>query len=186
MVEIADFVAHGPVAPEVIEAYRDRVPAEIAEIWEQYGYGTFGEGFLRVIDPSLYESELGDCIGKTQGDGVAIPIIVTGLGDLITWEPSLGGLVGILFREGRTVGLGSAKTFLTLTRLDGGEHLSDTLHWDIFPEAVAAHGELSFEDSFIFVPLLSLGGPAKVENLHKRQTLTAIQLMVDLQGVIGH
>ena len=186
MVDIADFVPHAPVEPEVIEAYRDRVPAEIVEIWEQYGYGTFGDGFLRVINPALYEAELGDRIGKTQGDGVAVPIVVTGLGDLLTWEPSLGGIVALLFREGRGLGLGKARTLLGSLRLDGAEYLSEELSWDLFPEAVAAHGALPFDESFIFVPLLSLGGPAKVENLHKRQTLTAIQLMVDMQGVIGH
>lgn len=45
-----------------VAAYRDRVPAEIVEIWEQYGYGTFGEGFIRVINPAVYEAELGDRI----------------------------------------------------------------------------------------------------------------------------
>ena len=33
--------------------------------------------------------------------------------------------------------------------LDGSEELSDDLHWDIFPEAVAAHGELPYDQSFI-------------------------------------
>ncbi|MCP6280419.1 hypothetical protein NL459_27715, partial [Klebsiella pneumoniae] len=88
---------------------------------ENYGYGTFGEGFLRIIDPKLYEAEVGDCIGKTQGDGIAIPVMTTGLGDLITWEPS-AGVIGILYREIRTVGLGSMDAFLTLTYLDGAEH----------------------------------------------------------------
>lgn len=186
MVEISDFVSYAPVEPEVIAEYRGRVPEELVELWEQYGYGTFGEGFLRVINPKLYEAEIGHCIGKTQGDGVAIPIMVTGLGDLITWEPSLG-VVALLYRDGRGVGLGTKlSTFLTLTRLDGAEHLSDTLNWDIFPEAIAAHGELPYDQSFIFVPLLSLGGSAKVENLHKRETITAIQIMVEFQGVIGH
>ena len=186
MVEIADFVPHGPVESEVVEEYRGRVPDELVEVWEQYGYGTFGEGFLRVINPRLYEAEVGDCIGKTQGDGISIPIMVTGLGDLITWEPS-AGVIGILYRAGRTVGLGTKlSTFLTLTRAGGAAHLSRVLDWDIFPKAVAAQGELPFDESFIFVPLLSLGGPAKVENLHKRQTLTAIQMMVEFQGVIGH
>ena len=86
----------------------------------------------------------------------------------------------------RTVGLGSMDAFLTLTYLDGAEHLSDTLNWDIFPEAVAAHGELPYDQSFIFVPLLSMGGEAKVENLHKRDTIASIQVAVDLQGIIGH
>lgn len=186
MVEIADFVPHAPVPAEIIEEYRGRVPDELIEIWEQYGYGTFGEGFLRVIDPKVYEAEVGDCIGKTQGDGIAIPIMVTGLGDLITWEPSRPGVTGILYRLGDTVGLGKLRSFLTLVRLDGAEHLSRTLSWDLFPKAVEAHGELPFDQSFIFVPLLSIGGKAKVENLHKRDTIASIQVAVDLQGVIGH
>lgn len=186
MVDIADFVPHAPVEPDVIEAYRDRVPQEIVEIWEQYGYGTFGEGFLRVINPALYETELGERIGKTQGDGVAIPVLVTGLGDLITWEPSLDSLVALLFRENRVTGLGKARTFLSLTRMDGAEHLSDTLDWDAFPAAVALQGPPAFEDSLIYVPLPSLGGSGAVDTLQKRQTLTAIQLMVDLQGPLGH
>lgn len=186
MVEIADFVSHGPVEAEVIAEFRGRVPDDLVEIWEQYGYGTFAAGFLRVINPKVYEAEIGDCIGKTQGDGIAIPIMVTGLGDLITWEPSVG-VIAIQYRLGNTRGLGTKlRTFLTLTILDGAEHLSRTLNWDIFPEAVAAHGDLSYDESFIFVPLLSLGGSAKVENLRKRETLTAIQMMVEFQGVIGH
>lgn len=186
MVTITDFVSHAPVEPEIIAEYRDRVPTEIVEIWEQYGYGTFGEGFLRVINPKQYEDQIGDCIGKTQGDGIAIPIMVTGLGDLITWEPSIGGIVALLFRENDLIGQGSVAAFLTLLHLDGAEHLSDALKWDIFPKAVATHGELAFDESFIFVPLLSLGGPAKVENLRKRDTLTAISVMVEFQGTIGH
>ncbi|MFS0867769.1 GAD-like domain-containing protein [Microbacterium sp. 179-B 1A2 NHS] len=186
MVELADFIPHAPVDPEVIEAYRGRVPAEIQEIWESYGQGTFGEGFLRVIDPAVYEAELGDRVGKTQGDGVAIPVMVTGLGDLILWEPGIDSLVALIFRENRGVGLGKAATFLTLTRAAGAKHLSRTLNWDVFPDAVAQQGAPAFDDSFIFVPLPSLGGPGTVDTLHKRQTLTAIQLMVDMQGPIGH
>ena len=186
MVQILDFIPHAPVPPEIVEEYRGRVPDELVEIWEQYGYGTFGEGFVRVIDPKLYEAKVRDCIGKTQGDGIAIPIMVTGFGDLITWEPSHPGVIGIMYRLGDTVGLGSLKTFLTLTRLDGGEYLSDTLKWDLFPEAVAAHGALPYGESFVFVPLLSLGGRARIENLRKRETITSIQVAVDFQGVIGH
>jgi hypothetical protein len=66
------------------------------------------------------------------------------------------------------------------------EMLLEQFKADIFPKAVAAHGALSFDESFIFVPLLSMGGKAKVENLKKRDTIAAIQVAVDLQGVIGH
>jgi hypothetical protein len=183
MVEIADFVPHAPVPADIIEDYRGRVPDELIEVWENYGYGTFGQGFLRLVDPRLYEAEVGDCIGKTQGDGIAIPFATTGLGDLITWEPSIG-VVGIMYRLGDTVGLGSR--LRSLLRRVEDDFILDDFRARIFPKAVAAHGELPYDQSFIFVPLLSMGGAAKVENLHKRETIPAIQVAVDLQGVIGH
>lgn len=71
-------------------------------------------------------------------------------------------------------------------RLDGAEELSDSLDWDIFPEAVAVHGELPYDESFIFAPLLSQGGAAEVGNLHPRDTIASIRVAVGLQGVIGH
>ena len=183
MVEIADFVVHAPVPAEIIEEFRGRVPDELVEIWEQYGYGTFGGGFLRLIDPKLYEAEVGDCIGKTQGDGIAIPIMVTGLGDLITWEPSLG-IVAIQYRLGTVYGLGSRVR--SVFRLVEDGLILSRLRAEIFPKAVEAHGELPYDQSFIFVPLLSVGGQEKVENLHKRETIASIQVAVDLRGVIGH
>lgn len=186
MVEIADFVPHAPVDPEVMAAYRERVPSEIVEIWDTYGYGTFAHGFLRVINPAIYEAELGDRIGKTQGDGVAIPVMVTGLGDLITWEPSLGGLVGLIFREERGVGLGDVDSFLLLTEAMGVDHLASEFNWGVFPQAVATQGAPDFDKSFVFVPLPSMGGPGTAETLQKRPTISAIQVMVDLQGPIGH
>ncbi|GAA3599129.1 DUF1851 domain-containing protein [Klugiella xanthotipulae] len=182
MIELADFVPHAPVPSEIIEEYRGRVPDELSGVWERYGYGTFAEGFIRIIDPKKYEAEVGDCIGKTQGDGVAI--MVTGLGDLITWEPSQQGFIGILYRLGDTVGITSEVR--GLLRLVEDEMLLGRFKADIFPEAVATHGELSFDESFIFVPLPSMGGKAKVENLKKRDTIASIQVAVDLQGVIGH
>lgn len=183
MVEITDFVAHAPVPSHIIEEYRGRVPDDLVEAWQTYGYGTFGAGLVRFIDPKQYQEQVGDCIGKTQGDRIAIPVMVTGLGDLICWEPSVG-FVAILYRWQTTVGLGSR--FSGFVRRVGNGMMVESLRAEIFPEAVAAHGELPYDQSFIFVPLLSLGGAAKVENLRKRETIAAIQVAVDMQGVIGH
>lgn len=86
----------------------------------------------------------------------------------------------------RPSGLGNLRTFLMLTKAGGAKHLSRVFNWDVFPDAVAAHGELPYDESFVYVPLLSLGGRADVANLRKRDTITAIQNIVEIQGVIGH
>lgn len=90
--------------------------------------------------------------------------MVTGLGDLITWEPSLGGLVAIHFREQRGTGLGKPASFLTLLGLDGAR-IQSVVH------------------------LRSPSFPGRTwHSRHpaERPTLSAIQMMVDLQGPIGH
>lgn len=186
MEQIADFVPHAPVEPEVIEAYRNRVPAELVELWETHGYGTFGHGFFRVINPQRYEDGIGDLLGKVTGNRIAIPIMVTGLADIVSWEPG-HGLVLIRYRDGDTTGLvSSLDDMLFMIDADGEEELSDTYDWDMFPKAVEAHGAPAFDESFTYVPLLSLAGEKKVENMRARKTIEAIRTMVEFQGVIEH
>jgi hypothetical protein len=79
VVEIQDFVAHAQVPQETIDRFRGQVPDELIDIWERYGFGTFGQGFFKVVDPGVYLAEIGDTLGRVEGNGIAIPILVTGL-----------------------------------------------------------------------------------------------------------
>lgn len=186
MIEIPDFEQHAPVPADVIEAYRSRVPEEIVELWERYGYGTFGEGFIRVIDPRAYEDGVGDCIGRVVDSTEAVPVMVTGLADLITWEPG-SGLILIRYRDERTAGLGAkVSTFTKILAAGGAKQLERKFDWGMFPKAVAAHGAPAFDESFVYVPLLSLGGQQAVERLQPRKTIEAIRMMVEFQGVVEH
>ena len=187
MYAFPDFQQHAPMPASTIEAYRDRVPAELIEFWEHYGLGTFIEGHLRVVDPAVYEPAVGDCIGRVSGGTEAIPIMVTALADLVTWEPGKGFRL-IKYRVEDTAGLGSTvDTLLGLLELDGIEELEDE-GWDlgIVAQAFEMHGPLAFDESFVYVPLLSLGGTPAVENLKPRKTIEAIRVAVELQGLIEH
>ncbi|GAA2176329.1 DUF1851 domain-containing protein [Agrococcus versicolor] len=186
MLEIPDFTPRAPIDPAVIDHFRGVVPDDVVELWTQFGQGTWAEGFLRVIDPKHYADALADCLGKVTGQGVAIPLMVTGLGDLVTWEPG-DGVSGILHRKERVVGLGSTlEGFVDLTVMDGAEQIDDDFDWKPYPDAVAAHGPLAFDESFIHVPLLSLGGARTAAGVKPRDTITGIQIMVEFQGVIEH
>lgn len=185
MIELPDFVPYAPVPADVIDEYRDLVPEQLVELWERYGYGTFGDGFMRIVDPREYEAGIGDVLGKVTGQRISIPIMVTGLADVICWEPP--GVTAICYRMSDTRGITSTfASMIKLIELDGVEELSETYDWDMFPQAVAAHGAPAFDESFVFVPLLSLGGPKKVGNLKPRKTIEAIRTMVEFQGLIEH
>ena len=34
--------------------YKDKLPEELIEIWKKYGFGTFVNDFLKVINPDDY------------------------------------------------------------------------------------------------------------------------------------
>ena len=48
-------IIKGAVMPqEIIEKYKNQVPAELVQIWREDGLGTFLDGFLKVINPDEY------------------------------------------------------------------------------------------------------------------------------------
>ncbi|GEK80872.1 GAD-like domain-containing protein [Agrococcus baldri] len=176
MLEIPDFVAHAPVAQETLDAYEGLVPEEIVELWQRCGYGSFGEGFVRIVDPHAYEARIGNLLGKMIGDGRAVPIMVTALADVVLWEPDRG-VTGLLLRQRRAVGLGSRpRTFVRLTAKHGAVHLARALDWDPYPDAVARHGVPAYDEV-----LVESGGA-----LEPRPALPAIEAMLDRQGPILH
>lgn len=186
VLEIPDFLPFAPVDAETVEAYRELVPVEIVELWQRYGYGSFGDGFLRVIDPHVYEARIGNLMGKMIGAGPAVPIMVTALADVIAWEPDRG-VAGLLLRTGAMVGLGSRpRTLLQLTVKHGAAHLARALDWAPYPEAVAHQGVPAYDEALVHVPLLSRGGQRTADSLEPRPALDAVEAMLDLQGPILH
>lgn len=186
MLEIPDFTTERAAPAEIVDEYRERVPEALVELWERYGFGTFAGGFLRVVDPREHEAALGDTIGKVTGEGLAVPIMTTAMTDLITWEQGTG-VTAILHRLGRTSGLGSQlETFVKMVRRNGDRYLADAFAWDPYPKAVEQHGVPTSDQSFVFVPLLSLGGAPTPETMQMRDTITGIQIMVEFQGVVEH
>ncbi|OYO22407.1 hypothetical protein CGZ93_07680 [Enemella dayhoffiae] len=53
-----------------------------------------------------------------------------------------------------------------------------TLDGDIDAKAVETHGQVPYGESFTSVALLVVGGPKDVVNMGKRQTITAITIVV--------
>lgn len=36
---------------EVLNQFRNRLPAELLDFWQTYGFGNYGNGLLKVVDP---------------------------------------------------------------------------------------------------------------------------------------
>ncbi len=187
MVEISDFEKVGDVQAEVIDRFQGRIPSDIIELWQEYGYGTFGNGYFRVIDPIEYLDALGvEGIGKVTADGVAVPVIATAMTDLITWEPNIG-MTNLRFRDEEVSGAGfEVKNVVAKLKRPRANSVVEAMNWEMYPEAVELHGMPEYGKSFTYVPLRSLGGPGTVESLKINDTVTAMQLMIEMQGPLEH
>lgn len=79
----SDFIKFETVDEEVILKYKDKLPEELIEIWKKYGFGTFVNDFLKIINPDDYLDILERSYLRYER---AIPIFTTAMGDIIVWE----------------------------------------------------------------------------------------------------
>lgn len=173
-----DFVTEMPAPKETIEKYRGKLPAELIEAWEQYGFGTFLDGYLKIVNPDEYQELL--CDVYYDGD-TAIPIFVTAFADIIVWERGkyvyhLNLRYGV---QEKIIGVGF-KDFWD--NLESG--MIQRMAFDIarYEEAVNRFGTPAYSECFGYFPLLMLGGAEKVENLQKVDLPIHMDIMVQFMA----
>ncbi|WP_296585520.1 GAD-like domain-containing protein [Ruminococcus sp.] len=73
---INDYIKIKDVDKETIEKYSGKLPDEYLDIWQEHGYCTFYNGYLKIIDPEDYQ----ELLEKSFFLGnVSIPIMATAL-----------------------------------------------------------------------------------------------------------
>lgn len=176
---INDFKKVKEVENELIKKYKGKLPDEILDIWREYGFGTFYNDYLKIIDPEEYQELLEN--SYFLGD-VSIPIMVTAFGDLITWEKNK--YVGIVkYRYGVNDVIEAGFDFF-IDDVQFG--LLDEKHLSIkqYNDAIKKIGELEYDECFGYVPLLALGGKESVDNLKKVKIREHIALITEMVGEI--
>jgi len=159
------------------------IPPELVEVWEQYGFGTFCDGYLKIINPNDYADLLTDTYQLTSLRSPAPPIVLfaTAMGDLLVWELDSLELVNYRHTVTDTVGQNFKVFFRNLTDDD---FLREDLHWEPYLAARERLGEPAFDECFGYVPLLALGGPETVEHLEKVKLREHIALISQFTGLL--
>ena len=82
-----DFVTSAKVDENGIRKYNGKIPAELMDIWKEYGFGSFFGGYLKVINPDDYMDIVKDSYFRGN---VSIPILGTAFGDIfLHWRSML-------------------------------------------------------------------------------------------------
>lgn len=181
---LKDFKFHKKVERETIEKYRKILPKEIIYIWENYGYGTFYNGYFQVVDPDEYDPILKDSVEEYDG---GVTLFTTGLGDLIVSE----------YREKtneyRLVMVGYRKAELDFVlRLDIiFKHFFDDR--GIFEEVLLTLpyekmldtlGDVDYGECYGFSQIKSISKYRKIKDMEKLDVKKYIYTMISLLGKI--
>ena len=177
---LKDFKQVAVMPQEVVDKYRDKVPAELVQIWEEDGLGTFLDGYLKVINPDEYL----ELVQETyfRGD-ISIPIFATAFGDIIVCEEKQY-LRMVKYKDGvfNTI---FEKLPLFIKFVNYKDFTDDYFELPLYYEAIEKYGPLDYTQCFGFVPLLALGGFKDVEHLDKVKIYEHILLITQLAGNIG-
>ncbi len=169
--------------PELVAQYRDLVPPELIEVWEQYGFGTFCDGYLKIVNPEDYADLLADTYQLISTPAPAPPVVLfaTAMGDLLIWELDC---LGILDYRHTTTNVVAQNLKVLFRNLSYDSYLSKTLCWEPYPAARARLGEPAFDECFGYVPLLALGGPETADHLEKVKLREHIALISQFTGLL--
>ena len=177
---LKDFTRVAVMPQEVIKKYKDQVPEELVQIWEECGLGTFLDGYLKVINPDEYLELVQETYFR---GGTSIPIFVTAFGDVITWEKN--EFLGIIkYKEG-TFDIFLENLSLFIKFLPDKSFTDDYFDLPLYHEAIEKYGSFDYTQCFGFVPLLVLGGFKDVNHLDKVKMYEHIFLITQFTGSIG-
>lgn len=174
---ITDFKKHSEVSDDLIRKYEKLLPVELIDLWKEYGFGTFYNGYLKIINPDDYKALLEESYFLGE---VSIPIFATAFGDLITWEKNqFVGIVKYRYGDNDVISAGFEYFF---DIIEDDECAADFFTIDKYNKAVKKHGNLEYDECFGYVPILALGGKESVNNIKRVKIREHISVICNFTG----
>ena len=166
---------------ELLDFGRQMLPPEILYLWETYGFGEYGNGFIKVVDPRDYMHSLYTWLGKQ--DFSKIPLFVSAFGDIFYYRKLEGeendiSMLDIHYRKVEVCTY-SYQEFFEGYILD--ENVKENvLRRTLFNEATAKLGDLAVNERFFIVPALVNGGAEDIKHVQKGDANVHQHLLFEL------
>ncbi|OUM60821.1 hypothetical protein PIROE2DRAFT_62905 [Piromyces sp. E2] len=157
------------------------LPEEYVTLVKEYGFGNYGNGIIKVINPFAYADSLYTWLGKK--DENKLPIMMTAFGDLFYFrkidetESDICSL-DVHYKDIKVCSI-DFEEFVEDYLLD--EEIEDlVLRKQLFSEAFERDGELKLNEIFLFVPALAIGGGENIKYIKKGDAITQQHLLLQL------
>ncbi len=165
---------------EVLEQFQGKLPAELLDFWQDYGFGNYGGGLLKIIDPTDYMDTLALWLGEQED---CFPILMTGFGTLFIYRKRSETaddmcMLDIHYRRSGSFSTGFSNFF---ERILPAENFAEQfLREDLFQEASAKHGVLAENEIFFFAPALAFGGAESIRYIEKENAVVHQRLLFEM------
>lgn len=163
---------------KILEFGKKTLPKEVIELWTNYGFGNYGNGIIKIVDPRDYMGSFYKWIGKENFN--KIPIAITAFGDIFFYDKT-NDTISFLDIHYRKIDLCTDTCQEFFDKFLVNEKIRITLLKEkIFNDALNKIGKLLNNEIYIFLPALILGGNETTENMKKGDASTHQHLLFDL------
>nr|AWI66795.1 hypothetical protein [Piromyces sp.] len=158
------------------------LPEEYITLVKEYGFGNYGNGIIKVINPFEYADNLYTWLG--QKDSNKLPIMMNAFGDLFYYRIFEDGeedicSLEIHYKDINVCGI-DFEDFVEEYLLDEDTQKC-VLRKELFTEALERDGELKLNEIFLFVPALAIGGGENIKYIKKGDAITHQNVLFQLQ-----
>ena len=165
----------------LLEFAKQMLPSEIVYLWTEYGFGDYGDGLIKVVDPRDYMDSLYSWLGSQ--DFHKIPIMVSAFGDIFYYrklenDENDVSLLDIHYRRIDVCTYSYEEFFEKY--ISNAEIKENVLRKNLFDQAVEKLGSLKYNEAFFFVPALVLGGGEDIKYVSKGDAYTHQHLLLEL------
>ena len=155
-------------SPELLEAYKGRVPEALLNLWKTHGFGKYGNGLLEIVNPKDFEPTLWTWLGREVD--TYVPIAISAFGELFYYRKLTDTdedvcIVDIQYRKIETLAWG-LDLFFEDFLLDK-EMREEWLREKLFNEAMLKEKQLAPNEVFTFAPVFAMGGKAELKYLKR-------------------
>lgn len=149
--------------------YGDRVPVEVVDAWREHGAGLIDDGYFRMVDPAQVDSMLGDMLPLHGG----VVLFVTAMADMVVWWQ--GGFWVVNSRSQQISP--QPVSFDGLVALMADES-NDAWDWQPYPQVRDRLGVPAFDDCFMHVPMMAMGGRGDASSMQVGGVWPHIAMMI--------
>ena len=142
-------------------------PAEMIDFITKYGFGNYGNGIIKIVDPEDYMESLYTWLGGQ--DFSKLPFMMTGFGDLFYLRLLGNGEydISMLDVHYRNISVPAYTFDEFMSYLTDPETVDKILRKDLFAKAGEKCGRITADEIYYFTPALVTGGAEDIKYVDK-------------------